>query len=80
MEAVFELNPKDKLEFDNRREKKKRILSKRNTVWKGMGVWKYTWIKMTAKISLELDHRYSKGRGIAEVKGIRQGYLVRGLE
>lgn len=32
MEAVFELNPKDKLEFDNRREKKKRILSKRNTV------------------------------------------------
>lgn len=24
MEAVFELNPKDKLEFDNRREKKKK--------------------------------------------------------
>lgn len=31
MEAVFELNPKDKLEFDNRRGKKG-ILSKRNTV------------------------------------------------
>ena len=33
MEVAFELNPKDKLEFDNRREKKKkRILSNEHCV------------------------------------------------
>lgn len=41
IEAIFELSPKNKLEFDNKREegkKKKRILNKGKTVYKDLEI------------------------------------------
>lgn len=40
IKAIFELSPKNKLEFDNKRKegKKRRILNKGNTVYKDLEI------------------------------------------